>query len=68
MSSTAVSSRACGEDAVAALDAVIRTEDIYRSLLRRHVLPRWGEHGPVDITGIKAAAWTRQQRAKGYSP
>ena len=46
----------------------IRTEDVYRSLLRRHILPRWGEHGLVDISGIKAAAWAKDLRAGGYSP
>ena len=55
-------------DWLAALDVAIRTEDFYRSLLRRHVLPRWGEHGLADISGIKAAAWAKQLRDQGYSP
>ena len=45
----------------------IRTEDVYRSLLRRHILPRWGDHGLVDISGIKAAAWAKDLRDRGYS-
>ena len=45
----------------------IRTEDFYRSLLRRHILPRWGDHSLVDISGIKAAAWAKDLRAAGYS-
>jgi integrase len=32
------------------------------------VLPRWGEHGLADISGIKAAAWAKQLRDNGYSP
>jgi hypothetical protein len=44
-------------DWLAALDVAIRTEDVYRSLLRRHLIPRWGDHGLADISGIKAAAW-----------
>ena len=50
-----------------ALDVAIRTEDFYRSLLRRHILPRWGAHSLVDISGIKAAAWAKDLRAAGYS-
>jgi integrase len=56
------------QDWLAAMDVAIRTEDFYRSLLRRHVLPRWGEHGLADISGIKAAAWAKQLRDQGYSP
>src|SRR3954447_4506510 len=55
------------QDWLQALDVAIRTEDVYRSLLRRHILPRWGEHGLVDISGIKAAAWAKDLRAGGYS-
>ena len=55
------------EDWLQALDVAIRTEDVYRSLLRRHILPRWGEHGLVDISGIKAAAWAKELRDRGYS-
>jgi hypothetical protein len=50
------------QDWLGALDVAIRTEDFYRSLLRRHILPRWGEHGLADISGIKAAAWAKQLR------
>src|SRR5690349_8775774 len=38
-----------------------------RSLLRRHILAHWGEHGLVDISGIKAAAWAKDLRTR-YSP
>ena len=50
------------QDWLQALDVAIRTEDFYRSLLRRHILPRWGDHGLVDISGIKAAAWAKELR------
>jgi integrase len=55
------------QDWLQALDVAIRTEDVYRSLLRRHILPRWGEHSLVDISGIKAAAWAKDLRTR-YSP
>jgi integrase len=55
------------QDWLQALDVAIRTEDVYRSLLRRHILPRWGDHGLVDISGIKAAAWAKELRDRGYS-
>ena len=56
------------QDWLGALDVAIRTEDFYRSLLRRHILPRWGDHGLADISGIKAAAWAKELRDQGYSP
>ncbi|OJY43418.1 tyrosine-type recombinase/integrase [Pseudonocardia sp. 73-21] len=55
------------QDWLGALDVAIRTEDYYRSLLRRHILPRWGDHGLADISGIKAAVWAKQLRADGYA-
>ena len=55
------------EDWLEALDVAIRTEDVYCSLLRRHILPRWGDHGLADISGIKAAAWAKELRDRGYS-
>jgi integrase len=51
-----------------ALDVAIRTEDYYRSMLRCHILPRWGDEGLADISGIKAAGWAKQLRASGYAP
>ncbi|MBN9098207.1 MAG: tyrosine-type recombinase/integrase [Pseudonocardia sp.] len=51
-----------------ALDVAIRTEDYYRSLLRCHILPRWGDDRLADISGIKTAAWAKQLRASGYAP
>lgn len=55
-------------DWLEALDVAIRTEDYYRSLLKHHILPRWGDDGLADISGIKAAAWAKQLRASGYAP
>jgi hypothetical protein len=55
------------QDWLQALDVAIRTEDFYRSLLRRPILPRWGEHGLVDVSGIKAAAWAKDLRTAGYA-
>ena len=55
------------QDWLEALDVAIRTEDVYRSLLRRHILPRWGDLGLVDLSGIKAAAWAKELRERGYS-
>lgn len=55
------------QDWLGALDVAIRNEDFYRSLLRRHILPRWGEHALADISGIKAAAWAKQLRDQNYA-
>lgn len=51
-----------------ALDVAIRTEDYYRSLLTNHIMPRWGDHGLADISGIKATAWAKGLRSSGYAP
>lgn len=50
-----------------AIDVAIRTEDYYRSLLTNHILPRWGDHGLADISGMKATAWAKQLRTR-YAP
>ena len=50
-----------------ALDVAIRTEDYYRSLLAHHILPRWGETGLAEVSTIKAAAWAKQLRGRGYA-
>ncbi|WP_308283077.1 tyrosine-type recombinase/integrase [Pseudonocardia nigra] len=50
-----------------ALDVAVRTEDYYRSLLTHHIQPRWGEIGLAEVSGIKAAAWAKQLRARGYA-
>ena len=60
--------RVWSQDWLGGIDVAVRTEDFYRSLLRRHILPRWGDHALADISGIKAAVWAKQLRDKGYSP
>src|SRR6478609_7176884 len=60
--------RVWSQDWLGGIDVAVRTEDFYRSLLRRHILPRWGEQALADISGIKAAVWAKQLRDKGYSP
>ena len=56
------------QDWLGGIDVAVRTEDFYRSLLRRHILPRWGDHALADISGIKAAVWAKELRDQGYSP
>lgn len=53
---------------VEALDVGPRTEDQYRSLLRNHILPRWGHTALADISNIAVATWGKNKRADGYSP
>ena len=50
------------------VDVAERTEDNYRSNLRNHVLPRWGDRRLCDITTSEVHAWTRDLRAAGYAP
>jgi integrase len=40
----------------------------YGSLLRAHVLPRWGRHRLRDVTHADVAAWVAQLRAQGSAP
>ena len=47
------------QDWLHALDVAIRTEDVYRSLLRLPHPAPLGRHRLVDISGIKAAAWAK---------
>lgn len=55
-------------DWLEALDVAITTEDYYRSHLRNHILPRWGDTALADISGIKVTAWAKQLRSRGYAP
>jgi integrase len=50
------------------VDVAERTEDNYRSNLRNHVLPRWGDRRLCDISTGEIHAWTRDLRAAGYAP
>ncbi len=47
------------EEWLPALDVDPRTEDNYRSALRRHILPRWGTTALLDISSIRIAAWQK---------
>ncbi len=56
------------EDWLAALDVDIRTEENYRGMLRRHIVPRWGTTSLTDISSIKVAAWAKTLRGDGLAP
>lgn len=47
-----------------ALDVAAATEDQYRSLLTRHILPRWGPVGLSEISGIAVAGWAKSLRER----
>jgi hypothetical protein len=51
-----------------ALDIDTRTEDNYRSIVRNHIVPRWGDTALADITNLKVQAWAKQLRAGHLSP
>ncbi len=55
-------------DWIPALDVDIRTEENYASILRCHILPRWGDSCIADISGIHVASWTKTLRAAGLAP
>lgn len=43
------------QDWLDSIDVAACTEDFYRSLLRRQILPRWCDHGLTDdLSGVKA--------------
>src|SRR6266568_2806608 len=50
-----------------ALDVGVRTEENYRSKLRGHILPRWGDVALADITGSDVAAWAKKLRQTGLA-
>jgi integrase len=45
-----------------------RTEENYRRNIRRHLLPRWGEHRLAAITATDIHMWVGQLHAAGYAP
>lgn len=47
-----------------ALDVARNTETQYRSLIKNHIDPRWGQISLSDITGIAVAAWTKKLRVR----
>jgi len=51
-----------------ALDVDVRTEDNYRSIVRNHIVPYWGNTALADITNLKVQAWAKQLRAGRLSP
>lgn len=51
-----------------ALDVDVRTEENYRSILRNHIKPRWGDTALAEIKNLKVLAWAKQLRASGLSP
>ena len=56
------------QDWLPALDVDIRTEEGYRSRLRCHILPRWGDTALADISGIKVAGWAKTLGHGGLAP
>jgi integrase len=54
-------------DWIEALDIDQRTEENYRSFLKRHILPRWGTTALADITNLKAHSWAKQLRTSGLA-
>ncbi|MEV6608872.1 tyrosine-type recombinase/integrase [Kutzneria sp. NPDC051319] len=49
------------------LDIDSRTADNYRSMLRNHIIPRWGDTALAEISNLKAQAWKKKLRAKPLS-
>ena len=50
------------------IDLAERTMEGYRSNLRNHVLPRWGDRRLCDIMTADVYAWARDLRNVGYAP
>lgn len=50
-----------------ALDVTTNTENQYRSLLRNHIMPRWGNIHLGDIDGIAVQSWLKDLRKQGYA-
>jgi hypothetical protein len=49
---------------VEALDVETRTEENYRSRIRNHILPRWGNTALGDITALAVTNWIKQLRRR----
>src|SRR5262249_57607612 len=52
----------------AALDLDMRTVENYRSRLRCHLLPRWGEIALGEITTLQVTVWIKGLADAGYAP
>lgn len=50
-----------------ALDVAATTEAQYRSLVRNHILPRWGTARLDAISGLAVHTWGKKLRAEGYT-
>ncbi|GAA3850548.1 tyrosine-type recombinase/integrase [Amycolatopsis tucumanensis] len=50
-----------------ALDIDQRTEENYRSIVRKHVVPRWGSTAFSDITNLNVRKWEKHLRASGLA-
>ena len=51
-----------------ALDVAPATLAQYRSLIRNHILPRWGSAPLNTITGSAVHSWAKTLRTQGYAP
>ncbi|MCP3798454.1 site-specific integrase [Allokutzneria sp. A3M-2-11 16] len=49
------------------IDVDIRTETNYRSILRNHILPRWGTESLGDILASDTNKWLKGLRDNGYA-
>jgi hypothetical protein len=52
---------------LAALDVDRRTDDNYRSIVRNHIQPRWGQTALADISNLKVQGWKKDLRATGLA-
>jgi hypothetical protein len=50
-----------------ALDVAATTEAQYRSLIRNHILTRWGATRLDSISGLAVHTWAKKLRADGYA-
>jgi integrase len=50
-----------------ALDVAATTAAQYRSLVRNHILPRWGSTRLDAISGLAVHTWAKKLRADGYA-
>jgi hypothetical protein len=50
-----------------AIDVAATTEAQYRSLVRNHILARWGDVRLDAISGLAVHTWAKKLRADGYA-
>jgi hypothetical protein len=51
-----------------ALDVAPTTRAQYRSLIRTHILPRWGTTALAEVSGTAVNTWIKKLRDGGYAP